>query len=113
MTIRANAGTGVVNVLAADTVLYEQPAGAGRYHVGAANVFNTTVASIVLQVYISPDLTSASGDLVFEGPIGTLSEVDINAIVGQGYTNLNIIGVGAATGLNLSTTVTEYSAEDV
>jgi len=111
MAIRSNLGNGVVNVLAGDTTLFN-PVGIDRYQVGSCNVHNTTAADIVVSVYVSPDLTSAAGDLVFTQSVPNGQEIDINSIVGQGYIADNIIIVGAAVGLNAQLTRTEYTNGD-
>lgn len=112
MSIRSNLGAGVVPVLTTDTTLFTKGNDVDRYQVGACNVYNTTGATIVLSVYISPDLTSASGALVDTVSIGANSEIDVNSIVGQGYTAQNIIVLADAIGLNASLTRTEYSSGD-
>ena len=112
MSIRSNLGAGVVNVTVVDTILFEPDVSIDRYHISACNVYNTTVSTLTLSVYVSPDLTSASGNLVDVVTIGSGSEVDINAIIGQGYEQQNIIVQGSALGLNASLTRTEYSGGD-
>jgi len=112
MAIKGNVGSGVINVLASDTVIRQQQSGVDRYHVSAFNVYNTTALSVAITVYVSPDLTSASGDEVATHLIAANDEIDINAVIGQGYANLNIIAVGSAVGLNASITSTEYSNGD-
>jgi hypothetical protein len=107
MAIRTNVGTGVVPVQAADTTLFA-PSVIDRYQVGSCNVYNTTASAITFNVYISPDLTSAAGDLIFSKSIGAGAEIDINPIVGQGYATENVIVTGSAVGLNAQLTRTEY-----
>jgi len=68
MAVRTNIGNGVVNVNAGDTTLFN-PGAIDRYQVGSCNVYNTTGADIVVSVYVSPDTTSAAGDLVFTGTV--------------------------------------------
>ncbi len=111
MGLRTNLGTGVINVLAADTVLFN-PGAIDRYQVGSCNVYNTTGAAITLTVYISPDTTSAAGDQVDTISVPAGEERDVNAIVGQGYGTDNIIVVGSAVGLNAQLTRTEYTEGD-
>jgi len=101
--------------LAGDTTLYDPSTILplpDRYQVGSCNVYNTTGVDIVVSVYVSPDTTSAAGDLVFTQPVPSGQEIDINSIVGQGYIAQNIIIVGAAIGLNAQLTRTEYTAGD-
>jgi len=112
MAIKSNVGSGVINILTTDTVIRQQQASIDRYHVSSLNIFNDTAASITVDIYVSSDLTSASGDKVSEETIGINSESDINAVIGQGYSSLNIIAVASAVGLNASITSTEYSAGD-
>jgi len=111
MSVRTNIGDGVVNVLAGDTTLFS-PGAIDRYQVGSCNVHNTTGADIVVTVYVSPDLTSANGDIVFNDLVPAGKDIDINSIVGHGYVADNIIIVGAAIGLNAQLTRTEYTNGD-
>lgn len=112
MTIRSNLGTGPIDVLAADTVIYQQAAEVDRYLVSGLNVYNDTGASVTIDFYISPDTTSASGDKVDSITLSAGNEQDINGIVGQGYTSLNVIAVGSAVGVNCSMTYTSYDGGD-
>jgi len=112
MAIKGNVGSGVIPILTTDTVVRVQQSGIDRYHVSSLNVFNDSGVSVTVSFYISPDLTSASGDKVSEEVIGSKSEIDINAIIGQGYSNLNIVAVASLVGLVTSVTSTEYSAGD-
>ncbi len=111
MGLRTNLGTGVVNVLAGDTTLFN-PGAIDRYQVGSCNVYNTTSSPLTITVYISPDTTSANGDLVGTYVVNGDDDTDINSIVGQGYLTDNIIVVGSAVGLNAQLTRTEYTAGD-
>lgn len=111
MAIRGNVGSGSIDVTTVDTVIYEQ-ASIDRYQVTALNTYNDTGAGILVEFWVSPNLTSASGDKVASVTIGAASDIDINAIVGQGYSNLNIIAKAASVGLNASITVTEYTEGD-
>lgn len=112
MAIRTNIGTGPIDVTAADTTIFQQPAGIDRYQVVGFNVHNPTAATITITVYISPDLTSAAGDQVAVLGIPPNDGLDVNEIIGQGYGNLNVIAVGSSTGLKASLTRTEYSGGD-
>lgn len=112
MAIKGNVGSGVINILTTDTVIRQQQSGIDRYHVSALNAYNTTAASLTVTFYISPNLTSASGDEVASDIIGANSDIDINSIIGQGFANLNIIAVASAVGANAEITSTEYTAGD-
>jgi len=110
MAIKGNVGSGPIDVLTSDTVIYS-PGGIDRYHVTALNIHNTS-ASTAIEFFISPNATSASGDRVDFTSIGENLELDINAIVGQGYANLYIIAKAAAAGVKASITVTQYTEGD-
>jgi len=110
MAIRVNIGLNpVVISTPGDQILYQLPTGIDRFHVGAANLYNPDVANTAtINVFISPDLTSAAGNKVAEIKLSALDDIDINAIIGQGYTGNIILTTDiAVTG---TITVTEYSA---
>lgn len=109
MAIRANVGENPINLLiATDNVLYELATGIDRYHVGACNINNnSTTLTVEIAIFISPDLTSASGKQVDSLTLGPEDELDINAIIGQGYTENVIVTVdNPAVG---TITVTQYT----
>lgn len=112
MAIRSNLGTGVIAVGTTDSVMFDPAGTIDRYHVGAFNVFNTdAINAITMTVYVSPDLTSASGVVVGVVQVAANQDVDVNALVGQGHaTTQNIIVTATAAGLNASLTRTEYDA---
>jgi hypothetical protein len=116
MTIKANVDFGVYSLLLADnTVVDFNSLGVDRYSVTVASLFNTTAASITVGVYISPDNTSASGVFIGEYVVpaigGGVSQVDINSIMGQGYTE-NIILVPDAVGVNSDLSGNTYADGD-
>jgi hypothetical protein len=109
MAIRVNLGLNPVNLATpGDNILYQLLAGIDRYHIGAANIYNDTVGTATINVFISPDLTSASGKKVDEIKLGSKAEVDINSIIGQGYTDNVIVTTDVAVIGTI--TVTEYTA---
>ena len=111
MAIKVGLGTGVVNILTTDTVIFS-PVSIDRYEISAFNIHNTTGVAIIVSVYVSPDSTSASGDKIQQVSVGADASVDINGVIGQGYTTDNIIAVAAAVGLNASLSRTEFTQGD-
>lgn len=112
MAIKSNVGIGPTDALTTDTIIY-QPAAIDRYAVGAFNLHNTTGGEIIVSVYVSPDLTSASGKRVGLFGIPAGGEVDVNSVVGEGYTVAqNIIASADFVGSNATITVTQYTDGD-
>ena len=111
MAIISNVGAGVIPILTTDTVVYDLFAPVERYCVTQCNAHNTTVAGITLEIYISPNLTSASGSVIYEKAISAGDSVDIDAILGLG-TNQNVIAKASAVGINLTMTKIDYTEGD-
>jgi len=114
MAIRGNIGLNVVPILATDTVLINTgilPGFPERIAITAASLHNTTAGSIVVQVYVSPDLTTASGKRVDSVTLATNETMDIPGIISQGLDSvLNIIAIADLIGCNASLTIVEYTA---
>lgn len=111
MAIKSNVGVGVISVLATDTVIYQLTAPVERYAITSCNAYNSNASAVTLEVYISPNATSASGKLVSKITIPASQDFDINAILGLG-TNQNVIAKGSLTGVNMTLSKTEYSEGD-
>ncbi|MCH9645665.1 MAG: hypothetical protein K0U08_03370, partial [Proteobacteria bacterium] len=94
MAIKSGVSLGVVPVLTSDTVVFDSSSitNLQRYAIEAASFHNTTLSKIDdIEIYASPDLTSASGDRVALYSISSGLSKDIIEIIGQGYDGLNII----------------------
>ncbi len=112
MAIKGNVGTGIIAILASDTTLLDAASGTReRAAVTAAYMHNTSASTVTVNIYISPDLTSASGAIIDTYSMNAGSTMDISGIIGQGFgpTN-NIIAVGSGTGINAYLTIIEYTA---
>lgn len=107
MAIIGNVGTGVIEILTTDTVIYQLTAPTERYCITQCSAFNPA-AIANLEIYISPDLTIASGKLVSKVDVPLGEDVDINALLGLG-TDQNIIAIASAVGINMTMTKTEYT----
>ncbi len=112
MTIKVNIGTGPISLIVGDNVILEPLV---RVSIAAMNVMNNTGSTILLKMYISPDLTSTNiySKQVFESDIQINGDADVLSIIFQGYNvGQNIIAVPDAVGLELSTTYHEYTNND-
>ena len=118
MSIQGNLSNGTIDLLATasgDTVLFDKTV---RTTITAMSIFNTTGADRELEIYRSPDLTSANGTLIATYTLGFTAadnSADVGELIGQGLTaDENIIGVqitGAAAlaDINCSITYTQYT----
>ncbi len=113
MSIKGNVGLNVTNVLTTDTTLIDLsvlPGSPDRIAITAASLHNTTASPVVVQVYVSPDLTSASGDEVDYISVAANSTADIAGIISQGIaTSENIIAKAGVVGCNAFLTIVEYT----
>jgi hypothetical protein len=113
MSIKGNVGNSVTTIGAGDQVVYEQPVTVERYAITAFNIFNNSASAVTVNLFSSPDLTSASGEKVAQYSIPANSDIDINALIGQGYMGFNIIATASTGGvLNASITLTAYDGGD-
>ena len=113
MTIKGNVDGGVIDVLASDTVIVEPGslAAVERIAVSGLSLHNTAVGTVIVKLYQSPDLTSASGDRLAYYSIAPNESADITELMGQGFLT-NIIAVGDAIGVNAKVSYTTYTAGD-
>jgi hypothetical protein len=113
MTIKGNVDGGVINVLASDTVIVEPSSlpAVERIAVSGLSLHNTAVGTVIVELYQSPDLTSASGDRLAYYSIAPNESADITELMGQGFLT-NIIAVGDAIGVNAKVSYTTYTAGD-
>lgn len=113
MAIFSGISTGVIDVLASDTVALTVAAGE-RIVVTKADTIADTANSPLVSFFDSPDDTSAGGDKVTSVTVASNDSESVNGIVGQGYAaGRRIIAVGSATGVNLSITYTKYTGSSV
>jgi hypothetical protein len=107
MTITVNIGQSLIDITTSDTVIINPVGPVIREGIQGASIHNTTGAPIDVELYESPNLTSASGSLVAEYPVSANSSQDVGEIIGQGYeVGQNIIAVAASAGLNIKITKT-------
>ena len=113
MAIKGNVGIPALAVTTGDTVLVNPTSlGVERVAITAMLFANTTAGAITVLVYESPDLTSASGELIDTVIVPISGNISAD-IIGQGYTtSQNIIGVASGAGVNASTAVTTYDDGD-
>ena len=113
MTIKGNVDGGVINVLASDTVIVEPGslAAVERIAVSGLSLHNTAVGTVIVELYQSPNLTSASGKRLAYYSIAPNESADITELMGHGFLT-NIIAVGDAIGVNAKVSYTTYTAGD-
>ena len=108
MAIKGNVGSGVIAILASDTTILDLSA--ERAAITAFSLHNTSVSTVTVEIYISPDLTSASGSQIDYISLNQDETKEVTGLIGQGIEDTeNIIAVGSATGVNAVVTITEYT----
>lgn len=84
-----------------------------RIAISALSLHNTTGASITVELYHSPDATSASGERVANVSVPANSSEDVNSLIGQAVNNTRfIVAVGDAAGCNALMSYTGYTEDD-
>ena len=114
MSIQGNIGQNVLDLNASgvDTVLLDFNE---RVAVSQLSLFNVSGSNATITIYVSPDLTSASGKLVATEIIPSQESWGPKEIIGQGYgpeENLIVVNttVGALIGdVNAKLTYIEYT----
>lgn len=119
MAIKSNVSVAPIDLAAAstDTTLVASVSGTARQAVTAFSIFNTTASTaLVVDIYESPNTTSASGKKIASYDIPGNSSIAVVEVIGQGLSaGQNIIGrvtTGGATlgQLNAKITTTQYNA---
>lgn len=109
MTITAKNSTGIIEVLTTDTVIIETPSKVG---IEAFSAHNTTGSDVTVEFFISNNNTSELTERVCNYTIKANEQLDINAIIGQGYnSNLWILAKASAVGINCYLTYTEFTED--
>jgi len=119
MAIQSNLSVAPIDLVATatgDTTLIASVASPSRQAVTGFSLFNTQATARAVDIYESPNTTSASGKKIATYTIDALSSVDVVEIIGQGLSaGQNIIGrqttSAAALGdVNCKRTTTSYTA---
>ncbi len=117
MAIQSNLSAAPTNLNAStDTTLVAAVTGTSRQAITAFSLFNTAAAARVIDLYESPDTTSASGKKIASYNIPANYSADVVEMIGQGLSaGQNIIGKqttgGASAGdLNSKYSYTLYTA---
>lgn len=111
MSITTGVGLGVTAILATDTSLIVPASPVERLIIDTFSIHNdgSAAATRTVELYLSSDTTSASGDRVAYLSIPNNVGVDVVELIGQGLAvGENIIGVASGTGLNAHITVTNF-----
>ena len=111
MAIFGNLGIDTVDVSTSDTTILNVSATQyERVAVSAFSLHNDGVVDISVEVFISPDATSASGDRVARIAISAGGSADVNELIGQGYDDTKyIVAKANVVGVNASLSYTGYT----
>ena len=110
MAITGNKSVAILDIGTSDTTLITAPT--ERMAVEAMVLHNETGAGVVtVEVFISPDTTSAAGTRIAKYAIAVDASVDVSELIGQGFSSSEyIIGKADVTGAVVKSTITEYTA---
>ena len=100
MAIQGNLSAGVQELAASngDKSLHNI---AFRTAITGFSLFNTTAVNVVVEIYESPNGTSASGEQVAQYTMAPDSSVDVVECIGQGYAaSIQIIAKITTAGIN-------------
>ncbi len=113
MGIKGNVGIGVIQIGTIDTTLLDPDYGTRvRAAVTGAYLHNSSGVTIIVEIFESPDLTSASGERIDYYSIDANESADISSIIGQGFSSTqNIIAIADVAGVNAKLTVDEYTGD--
>ena len=113
MAIFGNIDLGVTDLLTTDTAVIDIASipDTQRYAITGLSIHNTGLASISVEIFDSPDLTSAAGKRIAKYDVAADSSESVVELIGQGGKQ-NIIAVASALGLNTKTSITKYNAND-
>lgn len=115
MAIKSGVSQGVISVSTSDTVIFDQDgiSNIQRFTIEMISIHNTTTSTISsIQIYESPDLTSASGKRVALYSLGGGESKDVFELIGQGFEDRNIVAKAGGAGVNAQVTVTTYNDDD-
>jgi hypothetical protein len=112
MSIFTKRSTGVIDILASDTVIYTVEA-LERIAISAMTSDSTAAATV--EFFSSADDTSAAGDRLTSLTFTADGEaLDISALISQGFdAGTRIIAKGSGTGVNVKMSYTLYTGDDV
>ena len=110
--VRTSTGTIDIGTSPAETEIFTVP-NAERYKVEACSIHNTTGSAIVVKLYNTTS-NLAGGKEVANISVPANESEDVSSIIGEGYPAGEILLIqAAATGLNVTTTVTVWTGTSV
>lgn len=109
MSIKGKIGSSVISLGAAvDTVLLDITA--DRVSISSGILHNNGAGTIIVDIYVSPDLTSASGSRIGQYTIAVDELKQIDCLIGQGFSSAeNIIANADVAGCNALFARTDYT----
>jgi hypothetical protein len=115
MAVRAFIDAGTVSLAVGDNTLvdFSSLTDVARYGVTACSLYNNNSSTETVEVYRSPNTTSASGTLLDIVSIPADSQEDVGGLMGLAIGNSdNIIAVSSATGITATATLTTFGSND-
>lgn len=112
MAVKGNNSDGLIELAAAssDTTLLQPSASFNRWAVTAAVLSNTQAANRIVELYESPNTTSAAGTLIASYTLAAGETVLVEEIIGQSYESAqNIIGKQTTGGAALADVVSRIT----
>lgn len=107
MAITANIGIPIISLAVGDNTALNPVAPTVRDGTQTVTIANTAGVAIDVDFYESPDLTSASGELISTYIVDANSSLEATEVEGTGFeVGQNLIANASAIGCNLKITVT-------
>ena len=107
MTIKSRLSGLTIDIGATDTAIHSTT---DRIAVSGLSCYSTAATSVTF--YVSPDLTTASGEILTVVDFLAGESKTVSALTGMGFTD-NIIAVAGLVGVNATLTYTQYSGDDI
>jgi len=109
MTVKTGVSGGTTDIATTDTAIMQVVANSNRERVEAFTISNTTGGTVVVDIYESPDLTTASGKRIAQYTLTAESSAQVVEAIGQSLiVGRNIIAIADVVGSNATHTKTTY-----
>lgn len=110
MAIRGNIGVSAQEIInPGDTHLVNITGSVERIAITAASLYNNSGAAVQVNLFESPDATTASGTKIDQISVPANGTISVGSLLGQGYSAAqNIVATAAAANVFFSYTRTEY-----
>lgn len=110
MPVQRGIGSNPIPVLTTDTLILADGGAGVRHRIDAFLAVNDTGAGITMNVYDSPDATSASGDLLLSVIIAANATATLTDLIGHGFASgRNIVATASSVGVDAKITYTLFT----